>query len=300
MGLLARIKFKLQHYFMEEDWNIGLIDKPIKQLLSDPTFFDEIEWIEKEDDYFLADPFPIPNSSMVLCEYYSFSERRGKIVQFDATKSPVQLSSIGIESETHLSYPFTFQENGKLYCIPESSARNDLRLYTSSDGRFAEEKILVEGEDLVDGTICQHGDLYWLFCTKAKESYGNQNLHIYYSSELGSEWTAHPQNPVKSNLRGTRPAGAIFEVEGELYRPAQNCSEEYGKSIVVHKIIELNEKNFREEEVMEVKADSFEKYKDGTHTINAFGEKTLIDGKRSYFSFLKAIRLLSAKMKSKV
>ncbi len=300
MGLLAKIKSKLQHYFMEEDWNIGLIDKPIKQLFSDPTFFDVIQWVEKGKDYFLADPFPIPNSSMVLCEYYSFSERIGKIVQFDAAKTPVELSSIGIESETHLSYPFTFQEGEKLFCIPESSAREDLRLYAFSEGRFVEEKLLMKGEDILGGTIIHHDDLYYLFCTKARESYGNQDLHIYFSSKLGSEWKAHSQNPHKSNPRGSRSAGAIFEVEGELYRPAQNCSDSYGKSIVLYKIMELNEKSFKEEEFMELKADTFGRYKNGIHTINAFGDKTLIDGKRSYFSFLKAIRLLSAKMKSKV
>ena len=40
---------------------------------------------------------------------------------------------------------------------------------------------------------------------------------------------------VKTDVRSARPAGTPFVYQGELYRPAQDCSRTYGGSIVIHR-----------------------------------------------------------------
>jgi hypothetical protein len=48
-------------------------------------------------------------------------------------------------------------------------------------------------------------------------------LHFYFAS-LDCEWTAHPMNPVVSDVRCARPAGRTFEHDGVLVSPGQDSS----------------------------------------------------------------------------
>jgi hypothetical protein len=54
---------------------------------------------------------------------------------------------------------------------------------------------------------------------------------------------------VKSGLRGTRPAGALFSHGGMRYRPAQDCSRVYGEAVVLQRVETLTPTAYRETEV---------------------------------------------------
>ena len=47
---------------------------------------------------------------------------------------------------------------------------------------------------------------------------------------------AAPAESVKSDVRGSRPAGALFEWNGDVYRPAQDSSGRYGYAISINRI----------------------------------------------------------------
>lgn len=286
----------IDKFFIEHDWNIGIIDKPIEASLANDSFLDDIKWFPKSKKFFLADPFYLEETGTIYCEKFDFNKRYGEIVSISDFNDINSLRPTNIASDYHASYPFIIKNNHKIWCIPEWSIKKRVDLYEMVNNEFKLSKALIN-EDLVDATVLYHNNTYWLFCTKAHENYGKDQLHIYYSNELDGAWSSHPKNPVKTDPKSSRPAGAFFESNGVVYRPAQNCDSEYGKSITLNKIETLNTNEFKEVSVKELSADSLNSRKDGIHTINPYGNsKTIVDGKVKRFSFLKPFQLLKKQL----
>ena len=82
-----------------------------------------------------------------------------------------------------------------------------------------------------------------------------------------------------------RPAGNIFRWNGDLYRPAQDCSIRYGYAISINKITHLDPGEYRETEVSKILPNWAENLM-GTHTFNSCEGLTVVDGAtgvRKYF-----------------
>ena len=77
--------------------------------------------------------------------------------------------------------------------------------------------------------------------------------------------------------------------EGSLYRPAQDCSEDYGSGVVINKVTTLTTESFKEEATAVI--NPFEAYPDGIHTLSAVDGISLLDGKRyRYVASLSELR----------
>src|SRR5690606_11575144 len=90
-------------------------------------------------------------------------------------------------------------------------------------------------------------------------------------------WQAHPKNPIVSDVKRARPAGKPFLYKNDLFRPAQNCSYNYGYGITINKIEKLNETEYREVPVDFITPDWSKRYK-GVHTLSWTGNLTVADG----------------------
>jgi hypothetical protein len=90
-------------------------------------------------------------------------------------------------------------------------------------------------------------------------------------------------NPVKCDVGSSRPAGALIEIDGALYRPSQDCSVTYGGADVVHRILELTPTAFEEVEVARLDPVKDGPYPAGLHTLNATATGAVIDSKRFAF-----------------
>jgi hypothetical protein len=108
-------------------------------------------------------------------------------------------------------------------------------------------------------------------------------LHLWYSSSAQGPWQAHPDNPVKIDVRSARPGGTPFYADGVLYRPAQDCSRVYGGRIVINRVTTLTPTAFHEEPAATVDPDPAGPYPAGLHTLSAVGDVTLLDAKRMVF-----------------
>ena len=126
----------------------------------------------------------------------------------------------------------------------------------------------------------------------------NKKLLIHYSKNILGPYTAHKLNPVKNNAFGCRPAGNIINYAGSFYRPTQNCSEYYGGSIVMNKIIKLSEDEFIEEFSFEIKPESISKNIKGIHTINFNDDVVVIDGLKKLFAPKEQIKIFLKKHKT--
>ena len=135
----------------------------------------------------------------------------------------------------------------------------------------------------------KQNDKYWIFGTiKLKmERITDYKLYVFFSDNLLGPYIPHPGNPVKSGLDGTRSAGNFIEVDGIIYRPSQNCQKEYGESITINKVTELNEINVVEEPYMTISINKKNRSNYGMHTIhtiNAMDDIIVVDGIRWTFS----------------
>jgi hypothetical protein len=101
---------------------------------------------------------------------------------------------------------------------------------------------------------------------------------------LGKDWTPHRLNPVISDARRARPAGAIISEGGRLYRPSQDCSVRYGYAIHINEITRLSVDEYEETETVSIVPDGSRDII-GTHTYARAGRLTVLDALRPRWRF---------------
>jgi hypothetical protein len=202
---------------------------------------------------------------------------------------------IVLDTTDHLSYPFVYKENGKIFVFPENAFSGALYSYEFDQVRqsfFNRKEIM--NLPIIDPTILKFDNKYWLFGTMLGDTL-NSDLHIFYADDLFGPYHPHAGNPVKKCLDGSRPAGNFIEVDGIIYRPTQNCSNYYGESITITKITELSTSTFSEEEYMVIGANRDDEFNYGIHTINVVDDIIIVDGQKSYF---QPVQQLGRKIKT--
>jgi hypothetical protein len=194
---------------------------------------------------------------------------------------------VDLDLPFHMSYPCIFEEGGETYCVPEVYQSKSASLYRRHAGRWELVRVLIDGAPIVDPTLFKHAGRYWLLCTLQNDgAWGNQKLYAYHAPALDAEWTAHPHNPVKCDIGSTRPAGNVFELDGELYRPSQDCSATYGGAVVINHIAKLTPTEYEERSVARIEPVAGSPYPAGFHTLNATGTGVVFDGKKFAFDWL--------------
>ncbi|HEX6718107.1 MAG TPA: hypothetical protein VF088_13400 [Pyrinomonadaceae bacterium] len=231
-------------------------------------------------DRFWADPCVIKEGDTyyVFIEEYLNETGKGHIsvIELDR-KGVVNGPTRALERDYHLSYPFVFEWNDNYYMVPESAANKTVELYRSTAFPFEWklEKVLLTDVRAKDATLAEVDGTWWMFVSIAENSIPDE-LYLFSAETPLGPWTPHPRNPVKSDVRGSRPAGRLFNWNGDLYRPAQNSSRRYGYGISINKIVQLDREGIREEEISTV-LPNWRKDLIGTHTISIAGDLTVID-----------------------
>lgn len=136
--------------------------------------------------------------------------------------------------------------------IPETCENRTIEIHKCTDFPYRWElhKKIFENIDAVDTTLFFHNKKWWLFtniqenpCTATYDD----ELFLFHSDDpLSENWTPHPLNPIVSDARKARPAGKIFEQDGNIFRPSQNCGGRYGRGLNFNKILKLNETEYEE------------------------------------------------------
>jgi hypothetical protein len=244
-----------------------------------------IQWLPRpKNGKILADPFPvILNGRLwIFCEEYDLGLCRGRIVYIEVLEnSNPSEPRVAIELPYHVSYPYMFDHDGDVYCVPETRQAREIALYKAEEFPHKWRKVhtLVADFSGVDGTVFKHDGCWWLTSSTGGK-YNALELHIWHASSPLGPWTSHAANPVKRDSASSRPAGTPFVHEGHLYRPSQDCSETYGRAIVLNQVVRLTPTEFEEIEAAVIMPSPKSGYPDGVHTLSAAGDLTLIDGKR--------------------
>lgn len=293
---------KIADKMFRKQWNIGLAKVNITELISKKTVIPEYKWLSiKTPDRFFADPFifKTPEGTLnVIYEDFSVDDQYGKIslTTVDDNFKAVFTKEM-LDTKSHLSYPNVFLENGKTYIIPESSKSGHVTCYEYDFGSksLVNARNIIQNLPLLDSTILVYNNKYWLFATKRGEN-SNSKLYIYYADQMAGPYIPHAGNPVKNSLNGSRPAGNFIQVNGEIYRPSQNCAEYYGKSVTINKLLVLNEKEFAEEPVLEIAPPQKSGFNYGIHTINVVDDVIVIDALKRIFMPFEQIKIYAKKI----
>ncbi|MFA5973143.1 MAG: hypothetical protein WC780_12390 [Lentimicrobiaceae bacterium] len=234
---------------------------------------------------FWADPFVISRDKhhYIFVEEYIYKTGKGHISVLKLDEKGVLLNCERIlEKLYHLSYPHIFEHGGEYYMIPETGSNKTIELYkcTSFPNKWVFVRNIMENISSRDTTVFYYNNKWWLFTSIIElttTTLSFNELFLYYSNDLfSSDWISHPENPIVSDHKVSRPAGKIFIKDNKIYRPSQDCSGIYGKALNINQIIKLTENEYEEIPVKKIEPNWNKKVK-GTHTYNSNDKITVMD-----------------------
>lgn len=270
-------------------WNIGIIEQDVNELLNGASY--SIKWLKHSyKDRFFADPFLYSQTKdeyIVICEEYTFVDRKGKIVLLHVNKENFSLNKITplISDEMHLSYPFL--RDGMI--IPEAYRGGGLFEYEVNRDCIIRKKISEFA--LIDPTWVKLQDVEYVFATTKENEEDAESLLSIFKYANGT-LTAHVRNPIKRDIKTSRPGGMFFNRNGVLYRPAQDCEHFYGEAIRIMEVLELSSQGYVEREVLKIVPKGAEY--SGLHTFNAYDNFIIVDG---YKTIINAEKIIYTKFK---
>lgn len=271
-----KLRLKYNTWFKQENWVVGYKNEDEEKY----TYV-----APPKDGEYYADTFTFKdgNRNYIVAEHYSYRTKKGSIVLIEPGNNQIKTL---IEKDTHLAYPFVFEEDGNIYILPEEANTGQLNLY-KWDGIKKEVSLVNSILDVpaVDASILKHQGKYYLF-TGIKGKLPNEKLFIYYADQLGGPYLPHASNPVKVGPAGSRMAGGFIIENGNILRPSQYSVNHYGEKVIFHKIITLNETEYKEEFHSELKPAIDAPFKCGLHTYHKKANFEVIDLKRMRSSFV--------------
>ncbi len=277
----ARIRQKLKNRVQQHltpRWFIGIEENPGSELmLKEKHAFQEV---------------PAPNGSE-YSEPFLFDHENQTFLFFKETMrdgAPGRISALEIGEnfqlgkpfvvleENGLGYPIIFRHQGAIYLLAENPSKFTIPLYRAKQfpAQWEHATNLVEGLPLVNTTPF-YADNTWYFFTSTEEP-GLETL-LFYADQLNGTWHYHPRNPICSDCRRARGAGALFHHNGQLIRPAQDCAVRDGYAITLNRITTLSRTEYAEELIQTILPD-WQAGLLGTHTWTVSKTYQAIDGLR--------------------
>jgi hypothetical protein len=273
---------KFSGKFIKPRWH--LVHTTMKALTSHESFNGQC--LDSGSDGGWADPFLVPDGNQL----YLFAEHIEKGIGH-ITVSSLNSDASGIvgkpvsilKTGSHLSYPFVFNIEDVWYMIPESSAARELVIYKASVFPYKWERfrVVFDDEEWLDTTPFFRDGKWWIYSILKPVAYASsyQELHLFYCDDiLHDEWISHPENPVVSDNRRARPGGPLFEMNGKLYRPGQNCFNVYGGRVSLCEVVTLSENEYEERVARELYFPWYSR-KSSFHTISVAGNIVIGDCK---------------------
>jgi hypothetical protein len=239
--------------------------------------------IQNRPDHFLADPFVISQDGRDFCfaEDYDFVTRRGCIAAYELKDKTAERLGDAIVEPFHMSFPYLFRFEGKLYMCPETSENGDIRLYECANFplQWRLTKILMTNVAAVDTMIFEKDGLWWLLTNIDPLKLGDYSTELscfYAPSPLATDWTPHKRNPILIDSSKGRNGGLLSH-QGSIYRVAQNQGfGRYGRSISINRIETLTKEDYSELKLYSVEPDFFPNI-EGIHHMHSNNSVSVFD-----------------------
>ena len=203
---------------------------------------------------FVADPFMLLHEGIwyLFFEVLNWHAGKGEIALATSTDAKTwHYQGVVLAEEFHLSYPFVFTHNGKIYMTPETHQAGAVRLYeaVAFPRRWRLVTTLLEADCLVDPTLIHHADRWWLF-VETSPTASHDTLRLYSSASLAGPWDEHPSSPLTNgDPAASRPGGRVISRDGAIIRFAQDCSSSYGEAVRAFQVTCLTTEAYEELEL---------------------------------------------------
>lgn len=279
------IKKLFNRLFLHDKWAVGLIELDYAAIIREQKLPSITTWLEAKTGEYIADPFIYKYQDEYFLFYELFTYIKGdadiavcRLIEQDG-QWQMQGEKVILAEPFHQSYPYLFEYEGEIYCTPEQSEGNRVKLYKALDFPYQWQDCgsLIEDFPVVDPSIFKYQDKWWLLASKGSGEQDN-SLYLWTSDNPLSGWKRTQDQAIKTGLGQCRPAGTPFEVEGKLYRPIQAFKQRYGDGLLIGEIKHLSAQGFDEEIVFEISPDAA--YPHGLHHLSLSGTKAVVDGKR--------------------
>jgi hypothetical protein len=230
----------------------------------------DISWLNHDcRDRFFSAPFILEANDkniIVLVEEFYYPDCKGRIAKLTVDRKNFSLTKNDtvLELETHLSFPAIFRHDDKIWFYPENSAAGKLTLYQFDVMNNTVTAVsILSSKPLADTVITGRFGKPHLFTTKLPNDSGSVLL-IYKSEQWNGGFKLLQTVEFKEKI--ARNAGVIFEFDGMILRPAQNCNKGYGKGLFFQ-IINYENREFTFGEYKRFYTIS-KKYNSRLHTFN--------------------------------
>jgi hypothetical protein len=276
--MFSKLKERLSYLFFDRqnDWQMGFSLQPIQAFLNNDAV-PEMKWFPMPRNMFRADTFGISrdNKHYIFYEEYDYTKRYGMIgcVVLDQEFNELDRKLI-FDDGHHYSFPVVFEYEGEMYMMPETLDQGKLSLYKAVSFPFEwkEEHVMLE-LPCIDSVVFFRDGFWWLIYSN--EETGNGVFYVRKNAELMGDWKQCKEQKIEYGPYNSRGGGSVFESGGELYRVTQNCTDSYGQAVVINRIVNLSDTDYREEAVKEITAVSLGFT--GFHTLSEWGPYTLVD-----------------------
>ena len=206
------------------------------------------------DAQFIADPFMIKHKDLwyMFFEIYDEARQTGVIGMATSTDGyDWKYDRVVLEEDFHLSYPYVFEYEGKIYMMPETGQSKYIKIYEAENFPYGWKcvKNIIEGEFL-DSSLFSYDDKLWILTNKLNEN--GRSLNLFYSHNLMNGWVVVVDND-------------------KIVRYSQDGTDYYGKLIRAYEITKLTTTEYEEKELGIIGKDSNIEgswNKDGMHTID--------------------------------
>lgn len=263
-------------------WNLAFFEETsLKAVLSGD--YSSVKWMHYSDkSRWYADPFILrvtEDEIVLLVEELSYEINRGRIAKLVVDRRTFKLLSMKIilDLPTHLSFPMIFRKGEDVIVIPENSASGKSTAYRYDEKNDEMQFIgIVCEQPLTDATILEYGENSYVLATSLPNPNGNKLQIFQFDNE---RLKAQPLYDFTFDSTVARNAGSPFKMDGKLYRPAQDCSGEYGKGVIIQEI-EIDKSNSRMsfEDVASIYPFNYN-YHLGLHTLNIHDGMCVIDAR---------------------
>jgi hypothetical protein len=278
---MRTLRHELMKRLFREQWSIVIQANPdMPKIISDHGF----RIMRPPRDRFYADPFLIERNgrTYLFFEDYKFSSHKGLISCCEVNREGnCGEPRVVLERTYHLSYPFLFTWQGEIYMIPETRENGTIEMYRASDFPYSwvHEAVLMSDLAASDSTLLHHHDKWWLFTAGVLDhAPPEKTLCLFVANSPLGPWTAHPKNPIVSDLSHARPAGCLYFDNGQLIRPGQDCSRSYGYAVGLHRVEVLSETDYQETPLASITPDRIPGCR-GIHTLNQNAQYRVMDCK---------------------
>ena len=277
-----------------ESWNVAWRRKKTGTIIEDTNT--EFTVIKNSFRYWAADPFLFEynHEVYIFAELYDYIRCRGILGYYKLNGENSGKWIPIITEDYHISYPNIYRYGKDIFIIPEANASGQLYLYKAIKFPNKWEKSHVLRTDVA---YADTTPFVWAGGKKALTYRVTDPYHpeLYY---LDLENPAGDKRLELPCPERRRPAGQVFRYQGKMIRPAQDCTEDYGKGLIFYEYTIDSHGEYFEIERLSLTPHqltfSHRLYLDGMHTYNCSEHYEVIDVKTRRFNPLNLIfRFLS-------